>query len=277
VTAELDGLEKAIIQSLEDEGSLGFNELLREMVSRKCQVSRGSLSRRLKRLVELELVAKEMIPGWPPSTRYRAAQSRDSVVPSLQTAFPKRAPLLVLSLIGLAMLGTLLILGPKVANGPSAVDNSSREQPELGNPHVSLEERSEMVLDDSLFFIPARGFVIVPLEFNTSGECENEIHLRMVLVSGRQVIFRVYDSESFRKLNQSRRGAVSPYLSVGVKPLVEPEYSGGIHRSNLVYCHQFTVGKAGTYFLVLDNTGFASESKELELSVSHTWVEPVQA
>ena len=67
---DFDQVESMILRLLEERQRMGFNELLETLRVQGLNVSRPKLSRRLKRLVDVEVVAKTTVPGWPPSPRY---------------------------------------------------------------------------------------------------------------------------------------------------------------------------------------------------------------
>jgi DNA-binding transcriptional ArsR family regulator len=67
---DYDEVESAILELLRERKRMGFNQLLEALRGQGLNVSRPKLSRRLKSLVDAEVVAKSTVPGWPPSTRY---------------------------------------------------------------------------------------------------------------------------------------------------------------------------------------------------------------
>jgi DNA-binding transcriptional ArsR family regulator len=67
---DYDEVESAVLELLREGKRMGFNQLLETLRGQGLNVSRPKLSRRLKSLVDAEVVAKNTVPGWPPSTRY---------------------------------------------------------------------------------------------------------------------------------------------------------------------------------------------------------------
>ena len=73
---ELDDIENIILNSLSDQPQIGFNDLIRVIESKGVNINRNVLSRHLKRLIELGIIEKQTIPGWPPSTAYKISNKK---------------------------------------------------------------------------------------------------------------------------------------------------------------------------------------------------------
>lgn len=72
-----DEVEEAIIELLNKNTSMRFTDLFESLDSKGIEITRPKLSRRLKNLVNLGVIIKETVSGWPPTTCYRMPTPED--------------------------------------------------------------------------------------------------------------------------------------------------------------------------------------------------------
>jgi DNA-binding Lrp family transcriptional regulator len=126
-----DEIEEEVLRLLKETDSLSFNEII-DYLERKMSISSPKLSRRLRHLVDLGVIKREIIDDWPPRSSYSMPKSKG--ITALKVRNPRAFYL------GLVILVYGLLLAVIVVNLPS-------QRLEIWE-YIS-EEKGEEYLDDA--------------------------------------------------------------------------------------------------------------------------------
>ena len=138
-----DEIEEEILRVLRETDSLSFNEIV-EILEGKMPISSPKLSRRLRHLVDLGLIRRDIIDDWPPRSSYSIhTKTRRKGLGLTTRARNPRASLVLFFVLGIALASIIvayLLEREKVDDLSTLADNRYREIIALQDQIQGIEE-----------------------------------------------------------------------------------------------------------------------------------------